>query len=99
MSDDKHDFYANAVNVITSIYDVTLSFQTRSPIAIEAGKAPIFEASGICSVRMSPQHAKSLAALLIKHISDYEIDNKVELPLPPDIKGFWETYVVKKSKT
>ena len=95
MNDDRHDFYANAVNIVTSIYDVTLHFRTQSPISVEEGKQPIIEVSGSCSVRMSPQHAKSLAALLVKQIADYEDRNNVKLPLPPDIQKLWDECVKK----
>ena len=94
MNDERFDFYANGVNVVTSIYDVTLHFSTQSPIApVEGGKPPTVEISGTCNVRVSPQHAKSLAALLIKHIADYEKNYSLELPIPENIAKFWTQYV------
>lgn len=94
--DDKHyEFYANAVNVLTSVYDVTLGFRTQSPVFLEEGKPPMIEVSGTCNIRMSPQHAKSLAALLVKQIIEYEDREKVKLPLPPDIQKFWDQCVKK----
>jgi len=91
--EERNDFYANAVNVVTSIYDVTLNFRTQSPVSLEPGKDPLLEASGICNVRMSPQHAKALAALLIKHITKYEEDYQLDLPLPDDIAPMWQEHV------
>jgi hypothetical protein len=89
--DEKHlDFYANAVNVTTGVYDVTLYFRTQSPVFIEEDQQPTMEVSGTCSVRMSPQHAKSLAALLTKHVRQYEQDHELELPVPKNIQEFWK---------
>jgi hypothetical protein len=95
---DVSEFYANGVNVITSIYDVVLNFRTEYPISVKPGEKPIMEASGTCRVRMSPQHAKSLAALLIEHLDRYERDHNLTLPLPPNIKEMWDTHVKKKGE-
>jgi hypothetical protein len=91
--EDRFDFYANAVSVMTSLYDVTLNFRTQSPVSIEEGRPPVVEVSGTCNVRMSPQHAKSLAALLVKHIIDYEERHSLELPIPPEIQESWRECV------
>ncbi len=91
MNEDRQDFYANSVNLITSIYDVTIQFRTQSPVSIELGKEPIIEAVGLLNIRMSPQHAKALAALLVKHISDYENQYGFELPIEEKLSEFWET--------
>ena len=90
MSEDQHDFYANAVNVTSSIYDVTLNFRTQSPVMMSQGKPPVFEASAVFNVRMSPQHAKALTALLVKHIVDYEAKHHTQLPLPPELQQLWD---------
>ena len=88
------NFYANAANVTTSVYDVTLQFRTQSPIgSVEGNKPPMIETSGICNVRMSPQHAKSLAALLVRQIIEYEKQFGVKLALPPDMEEFWKDAV------
>ena len=77
------DFYANLVEVNTSVYDVTLQFKLRS---FSKDPEDIFSAIDVCNVRMSPQHAKALVAILLKHITNYEIDFKCELPLSPDLQ-------------
>jgi hypothetical protein len=40
----------------------------------------MFETTDRCTVRMSPQHAKALAALLVHHIIQYEDAHDLELP-------------------
>jgi len=92
MDHEERDFYANFVQVTTSLYDVTLHFRVQTPVSIEQGQKPIVESKEVCSVRMSPQHAKSVAALLVKHIADYERDNGLDLPIPPNIKEIWDKY-------
>jgi len=88
---NEHDFYANAVNVVTGIYDVTLHFTIQSPVSMKKGEQPVIEVSRICNVRMSPQLAKALATLLVKQVVDYENANKVELPVPPNIQELWNS--------
>jgi hypothetical protein len=95
MNENRMDFYANAVNVLTSLYDVTLNFRTQSPIVAESGKPPMIEAFAECNIRMSPQHAKALAALLVRQILQYEDEFKVNLPVDPNILEFWQKYVRK----
>ena len=92
MDENKYEFYANAVNVLTSVYDVTLSFRAQSPVVLEPDKAPIMQASEICNVRMSPQHAKALSAILLKHILQYEKENHIKLPLPDDVSQIWNEF-------
>ena len=95
MSSDEHDFYANAVNVITGLYDVTLNFKTQFPVSIREDKKTILEVSKSCNIRMSPQHAKSLAALLVIQVIEYEDTYKTELPIPPEVQEKWDRFVKK----
>ena len=93
MDETRSDFYANAVNVSTSIYDVSLFFSIQSPVVIDKDSKPLVETSAQCNVRMSPQHAKALAALLAKHIKKYEEDHKMELPLQDDLAILWKEHI------
>ena len=93
MDEERTDFYANAVSVTTTIYDMTLQFRTQSAVAIEKNKAPILEARDLLNVRMSPQHAKSLAALLVRHVIDYERQHGLTLPVPPELQQLWNTLI------
>lgn len=92
--DEPIQFYANAVNLATGLYDITLQFRIQAPIGpIEPGVEPMIETVSICNVRMSPQHAKALAGLLVSNVLGYEKQFKVELPLPPDIEELWQKFV------
>jgi hypothetical protein len=90
---ERVDFYANSVNVATGIYDITLHFRTQTPVTIEDGKPPLIETTDIFNVRMSPQHAKALGILLLKHITDYESKFDLELPVPDNLTELWSQCV------
>ena len=92
MSCEERDFYTNFVQVTTSLYDVTLHFGVQTPVSIEEGQKPVVESREVCSVRMSPQHAKSIAALLVKHVTEYESENGLDLPIPPNVKELWDQH-------
>lgn len=90
MPDLPTEYYSNAVNVIRSIYDVTLEFNTNTPVGIKEGKPSIIQAASGCRVRMSPQHAKALAALLMHHVVEYEKQFNMTLPLEDNIDALWK---------
>ena len=96
MSEEKFDFYANAVSVTFSLYDVTLQFRTETPAVIEQGKPSLVEVNRTCNVRMSPQHAKSLAVLLFEHIEGYEKAHNVTLPVPERFAKVWNQLIRKE---
>lgn len=87
------EFYANAVNIGTSVYDLTLNFRLQSGEKNPETGEIIITVSAENNIRMSPQHAKALAALLVKHIKEYENQFSIELPLPEDITKIWEDEV------
>ena len=89
MSQESVDIYANSVSVTTSVYDVILAFGTRTAITLQQGQKPLVEVDEKCRIRMSPQHAKSLAALLLKHVTDYERQHHLKLPIPPEMEQLW----------
>jgi hypothetical protein len=93
MTQESTDIYANSVSVTTSVYDVILAFGTRTAITLQQGQKPLVEVDEKCRIRMSPQHAKSLAALLVKHVSDYEGQHNLQLPIPPEMQQLWDTLV------
>jgi hypothetical protein len=93
MSQESVDIYANSVSVTTSIYDVILAFGTRTAITLQQGQKPLVEVDEKCRIRMSPQHAKSLAALLVKHVTDYERQHSLKLPIPPEMEQLWAALV------
>jgi len=91
MDQETKHFYANATAVFLGVYDVVLKFQTQGP----AEKNDVAQESGIqvidrFDVRMSPQHAKALAALLAKNVLEYEKMFNVQLPITPEIEPYWK---------
>jgi hypothetical protein len=88
MEKSPDSFYTNNVNVTTSVYDVTLRFTTRTPFG--EGEELKVEDMATLNVTMSPQHAKALAAILIKHVHDYEREMNIELPLTDSVRQLWD---------
>ena len=93
MTEETVDLYANSVSVTTSVYDVLLVFGTRTAVPMQPGQNPLVEVDEKCRIRMSPQHAKSLAALLLRHVGDYERKHNLQLPIPPEMQQIWDTLV------
>jgi hypothetical protein len=93
MTEDSIDVYANSVSVTTSVYDAILVFGTRTAVSVQPGQKPLVEVDEKCRIRMSPQHAKSLAALLLKHVVDYEQKHDLRLPIPPEMQRIWDDLV------
>ncbi len=93
MADEQEisEFYTNAVNTVTSLYDVTLAFRTQSPVRVdmETNEA-VIEVRQIINVRMSPQHAKAVAILLFRQMRAYEKDHDINLPVPPELQEVWK---------
>ena len=71
------EFYANNVRVLTSLYDVSLAFNVQN---LPESADDTRQHKPVCIVRMSPQHAKSLAQILVQHVKRYEEDQGVSLP-------------------
>ena len=96
MDDKPKNFYANAVNLLTSIFDITMVFRSQSPQIDDTGKAlllngqPILSITDEITIRMSPQHAKALASLLVQQTIEYEKQFGIKLPLPPDLENIWK---------
>ena len=91
MPDNPNEFYANAVNIMSSLYDLTLSFRSQTPVLVDPSKPPIIQSSNECNIRMSPQHAKALAALLVDQVRQYEDRFKLELPVEDNIIEIWKS--------
>jgi hypothetical protein len=101
MDKQSNDFYANAVSLASSIYDVTFVLKSQSPQLDQKGNLqllngePVIIVSDEVVVRMSPQHSKSFAILLVKQILEYENNFQVKLPLTPDLQKLWEEIINK----
>jgi hypothetical protein len=94
MEQEKIDIYANNVSVIASLYDFTLQFSTQTPIdRPQPNQPPRTEVFDICNVRMSPQHAKALATLLVDHTIKYEKQTSSKLALPANLQELWDSLI------
>ena len=91
MSESPNEFYANAVNIMANLYDLTLSFRAQTPVLVDPAKPPMIQSSNECNVRMSPQHAKALAALLVDQVQKYEEQFNIVLPIEDNIAGIWKS--------
>ncbi len=60
------DFYINQVNLVFSQFDVLFNFGLKTD--------PNADPKELVRVRMSPEHVKVFALLLVKHIKKYEKD-------------------------
>jgi len=102
MIDQRSSFYANGVSILVNIYDFTLDFKSQSPKLDQSGNIlelqnqPLVEVDEEIVVRMSPQHAKALAAVLTKHVIDYETRFNMTLPLPDDLNIMWKEILKKE---
>ena len=101
MEKEHMNFYANAINMASSIYDITFDLKSQSPHIDQTGKIlqlngqPVINVSEEITVRMSPQHAKAFAVLLVKNIIEYEKQFGIKLPLTPDLQKLWDENISK----
>ena len=87
MNEEKPFFYANAMEVATSAYDLNLKFLRTGTVTVIRNQATAtpemrqaqVEVRAEISVVMSPQHAKAMLPSLILAIENYE---KMFGPLP-----------------
>ncbi len=75
------ELYSNVVRLTTNNYGTTILFGLARPMALE-GEAGI--ARPVCSMFMSPSHAKTLFLLLRHQLRTYEEDWG-EIPVPDNI--------------
>lgn len=70
MEENKHELYSNALTVSNTFFDFTLTFKKENIYESEEGQRK--EVEDVSSVRMSPQLAKALSALLQDNVKQYE---------------------------
>lgn len=73
-------YYANDTQIQTTPWDVRLIFGQITAIEPENNRASVEQ---VAEVRMSPQHAKRVVALLQKQLQNYEAKIGA-IPLPPE---------------
>lgn len=82
---ESRDFYVNTARMATSVYEVLLELARVTPAEMTPGEIEIES----IRVRMSPQHAKALAAMLVKHVREYERQYGVQLKVPDEMQALW----------
>lgn len=82
---ESRDFYANTARMATSVYEVLIELARVTPAEMTAGVVEV----ETMRVRMSPQHAKALAAMLVKHVREYERQYGVQLKVPDEMQALW----------
>lgn len=99
MEEPVKTIYVNSVNVLSSVYDFTFLLRNQSPqlqqdgTVIQIHGTPSLVIADEIMVRMSPQHAKALAAILVENIKHYEETSGFALPVPDEIKQKWEANI------
>ena len=76
------EFYADAFQVTTSPFGVNMTFSLRDPHPSPGKLDPGIE---IARVRMSPEHAKIVAMMLIRQIRDYERSSGIKIAIPSQV--------------
>jgi len=96
MAEDTLRFYSNSTRVVSTLFDLTFEFRRQAPLPEEEETAT----EGVtaftvarCQVSVSLQHAKAIAAILTKHIKNYEAAHGVTLPLPEDMQAIWSEWM------
>jgi hypothetical protein len=76
------EFYADAFQVTVSPFGVNMTFSLRDPHP-SAGK--LVPGTDMARVRMSPEHAKIMAMMLIRQIRNYERDSGIKIAIPAQV--------------
>ena len=76
------DFYADAFQVTVTPFGVNMTFSLRDPHPSPAKQVP---STDMARVRMSPEHAKIMAMMLIRQIRDYERQSGIKITIPPQV--------------
>jgi hypothetical protein len=93
MADQPQEIYANGVQVITSPFEFVLELGLTTVKLSQIPNRPHdTEAQVVARVRLSPHHAKAVAALLVQNVVEFE-RNWGELGLPPELGSIWENVV------
>lgn len=79
------EFYANIFQISASIYEFGLVFGNESPLKVVPGEDRpgfIVGPKKMQVIKMSPQHAKAVAILMMERVARYEAEHGVNLPVP-----------------
>lgn len=93
MSNEPKFFYANAMEMAASPYDISLKFMRNgAEVAKPVVPGTTVEATAVLldslAVSMSPSHFKAMLPGLVKIVVEYEKQFGL-IPLPPDAAAVW----------
>lgn len=87
------EMYANDVTIAGSLYEFLFILSTNTPVGqVRDGQPSAIEKKNVVYLRMSPQHAKAMMALLAGNVAGYE-QQFGKLPLPPEIQKGLDMYL------
>jgi hypothetical protein len=93
MPDEPHEVYANGVQVISSPFEFVLELSlTTVKLSQIPNRLPDTHAQVVARVRLSPHHAKAVAALLTQNVIEFE-RNWGELGIPPELGTIWDNVI------
>lgn len=97
------EIYSNVARVNTGLYDVVLTLGLLTPPGVEEylpvaadvdadgeEPEPMARIDTVGWLRMPFGHAKSIAVLMLKQITDFEENNDLEIPMPEHVVKDWE---------
>ena len=76
------EFYADAFQVTISPFGVNMTFSLRDPHPAPGRQMP---GTDMARVRMSPEHAKIVAMMLIRQIRNYERNSRIKIAIPSEV--------------
>ena len=76
------DLYADAFQVTTTPFGVSMTFSLR-----EAHPNPTKQTADepVATIRMSPEHAKIMAMMLVRQLRRYERDSSIKIAIPSNV--------------
>lgn len=76
------DFYADAFQITVTPFGVNMTFSLRDPHPAPGRLVPGTE---VARVRMSPEHAKIVAMMMVNQIRQYERQSGIKIAIPPQV--------------
>ena len=75
------EYYADAFQVTTTAFGVNMTFSLRDP---HPGSKQV-PSREVARVRMSPEHAKIVAMMLMSQIKEYERASGIKIAIPAQV--------------
>ena len=79
---DFPDIYADAFQITTTPFGVNMTFSLRDPHPSPGKLTP---GRDVVRVRMSPEHAKIVAMMMVRQIRGYERNSNIKIAIPAEV--------------